>query len=741
MNINIYIDGVFYTSTDGGWTPPAKENYNSAGSWVTDNSYTHKVPSNNTASSYNNYYLYYGHQWVGNYQRYYKKVNGYGTASAGNGWGGDWISGSGSGSLYYESYVDCRSSWYNYAWWKGDSTPNDYSLPAISKTGYTQGNYKANSTSVYVAPGGTYSIWSSKDGETFARTNVTWSLSYTPNTYKITLNNQSATSVGTAEYYQKYDNGLYSDSACTTAISKITVPSRTGYTFGGYYTSQNGGGTQYIKADGTISATKTTFTAATTLYAKWTANTYTVTFDKQNGTGGNDNVTATYDSAMPSITPPTRTGYAFAGYYDATSDGTQYYTNTGASARTWNKTSNTKLYARWTAVIYTVTLNNQNATTAGTTKIYEHYKIKWSSKSDASDTITSITMPTRTGYTFKGYNTKSDGTGTTQIADSGSISAANDSVSSATTWYAKWQANTYRVTLNSQGGSGGTDYVDAIYASTMPNITLPTRAGYTFAGYYDNTSGGVQYYTATGGSARAWDKTSATELYARWTINTYTATFNPNGGSWNSNKSKTYNINDILTAPTDELTRTNFKSYTWRVKTASGNWNVNDTLSDSNGKYGDVTFEAQWLGVDVAVTFNFGGATGSPGTFDGNFNGAYVFPTITNTPSGVVLLDEDDIYWRFLGWWTTSSGDGVRKDYPSTNNIIDTTSAHTLYARWEEIKNTYIKKNGAWKNVSPNEALKGGVNAGRYYKVGGTWKWIKSIWVKVNGVWKENITK
>lgn len=45
-------------------------------------------------------------------------------------------------------------------------------------------------------------------------------------------------------------------------------------------------------------------------------------------------MTATYDSAMPSITPPTRTGYAFAGYYDATSDGTQYYTNTGASART-----------------------------------------------------------------------------------------------------------------------------------------------------------------------------------------------------------------------------------------------------------------------------------------------------------------------------------------------------------------------------------------------------------------------
>ena len=112
-------------------------------------------------------------------------------------------------------------------------------------------------------------------------------------------------------------------------------------------------------------------------------------------------------------------------------------------------------------------------------------------------------MPTRTGYTFKGYNTKSDGTGTTQIANTGSISASNTSISSATTWYAKWQANTYTVTLNLQGGTGGTTNVTATYDSAMPSITLPTRAGYTFAGYYDNTSGGTQYYTAAGASVRS----------------------------------------------------------------------------------------------------------------------------------------------------------------------------------------------------------------------------------------------
>ena len=69
-------------------------------------------------------------------------------------------------------------------------------------------------------------------------------------------------------------------------------------------------------------------TSATTLYAKWTAKTYTVNFDQQSGSGGTSSVTATYGSAMPSITVPTRTGYTFGGYYTSTNGiGTQYYTS------------------------------------------------------------------------------------------------------------------------------------------------------------------------------------------------------------------------------------------------------------------------------------------------------------------------------------------------------------------------------------------------------------------------------
>ena len=69
----------------------------------------------------------------------------------------------------------------------------------------------------------------------------------------------------------------------------------------------------------------------------------------------------------------------------------------------------------------------------------------------------------------------------------------------------------------------------------MPSITKPTKAGFAFGGYYTSASGsGTQYYTSTGASARTWDKTTATTLYAKWTANTYTVTLHPQGGTGGS---------------------------------------------------------------------------------------------------------------------------------------------------------------------------------------------------------------
>lgn len=80
---------------------------------------------------------------------------------------------------------------------------------------------------------------------------------WTPNQYTVTLDQQIG-SGGTTSVTATFD----------AAMPDITIPTITGYTFGGYYIETNGGGTQYYNADGT-SAHNWDITEATTLYAQW----------------------------------------------------------------------------------------------------------------------------------------------------------------------------------------------------------------------------------------------------------------------------------------------------------------------------------------------------------------------------------------------------------------------------------------------------------------------------------------
>ncbi|MCH5197882.1 MAG: InlB B-repeat-containing protein, partial [Oscillospiraceae bacterium] len=131
------------------------------------------------------------------------------------------------------------------------------------------------------------------------------------------------------------------------------------------------------------------------------------------------------------------------------------------------------------------------------------------------DIIITSAQPTRTGYDFKGWSTSPAATAPSYV--SGHTYSANADLE----LFAVWTPAEYNVVLNKNGGSGGTDAVTATYDAEMPFAVMPSRADYTFAGYYDTnaTSGGTQYYTADGDSARKWDKASASTLYARWNPN------------------------------------------------------------------------------------------------------------------------------------------------------------------------------------------------------------------------------
>ncbi len=251
-------------------------------------------------------------------------------------------------------------------------------------------------------------------------------------------------------------NGGSTGASSVTASHGSTLPSftahsRTGYTLQGYYTDPSAG-TKIINADGSLVASTSYADASNqwdndattlTLYSHWTAKQSAITFDKNGGATGDNGTTGTYDVAMTTITPPTRTGYTFDGYWDDESNndgtGTKYYNANGTSARNWDKntTSATTLYAKWNLNTYTITYNNMTGATASNPANYNV----------TTPTIT-LQNPTKTGYTFGGWYT-----------DSGLNTPGNTITLGSTgnkTFWAKWTANTYDIT-----------YVDANSVATI----------------------------------------------------------------------------------------------------------------------------------------------------------------------------------------------------------------------------------------------------------------------------------
>lgn len=126
-------------------------------------------------------------------------------------------------------------------------------------------------------------------------------------------------------------------------IAEPDAPSRTGYAFAGWYSDQNCTRKWDFGSD--------TVPGAMTLYAKWTANTYIVTFEANGGTVEPGSKTVTYDEAYGELPTPTRKGYNFLGWFTAQTEGTQVREDERVTI-----TADQTLYAHWTegAADYTV---------------------------------------------------------------------------------------------------------------------------------------------------------------------------------------------------------------------------------------------------------------------------------------------------------------------------------------------------------------------------------------------------
>ena len=185
-------------------------------------------------------------------------------------------------------------------------------------------------------------------------------------TYKYRLEGSYTTPPNPSTIYLKYSKGWYGSESLSTPLTQIVPPTKTGYTFNGYYTEENGNGTKVINTDGSIVSGKEKLPQNNTkeqrLYAHFTAIESKVTFNTNTGSAwtssecasplslsGNEcTKTVTYDSTYGPLPTPKKTGYTFDGWYTQETGGTKISSTTKVTI-----TSSQTLYAHWSINSYT----------------------------------------------------------------------------------------------------------------------------------------------------------------------------------------------------------------------------------------------------------------------------------------------------------------------------------------------------------------------------------------------------
>lgn len=280
---------------------------------------------------------------------------------------------------------------------------------------------------------------------------------------------------------------------------------------------------------------------------------------------------------------------------------------------------------------------NENATVAGAISHNAtspgNYTVSFNGH--GGNTPGSLTSKRTTSYSFKNWNTASNGSGTAYNA------GATYSANSGATLYAQWNTSESRA------------------AVTLPNCT---RTNYVFKGWYTAESGG----TYIGKNGTSYTPTGNITLHAQWYA-PYTVSYNANGGSGApGNQVKVYNTN--LTLSSTKPTRSGYSFVRWNTNTSDTGTAYNPGATYSSNA--NLTLYAIWNRT-VSFNANYTGGT-NPAALTSRSYTAITLPTMTRTG------------WKFVDWNTAANGSGTSytTSYPADTSSVNYPDI-TLYAQWK----------------------------------------------------------
>ncbi len=416
-----------------------------------------------------------------------------------------------------------------------------------------------------------------------------------------------------------------------TVVTLPTDLTKKGYTFDGWYASNDFSGDRIENIPLDSYGDKT-------FYAKWTPVVYNIGFDSDGGSNI-ASITYTIESENFALPTPSKTGYDFGGWLDKNKP-----TDEAVFVIRKGSTENRNYYAKWIPIEYKITFNSNGGSAIDEKK----YTIE-------TETFT-LPTPTKTGYTFGGWYTASNFSGTR--VESVALGSMDDK-----TLYAKWDLIEYTITYHSNGGN---EIADKEYTIETLTFSLPTpeKRGYTFLGWFDNIS--------CEGSAVAsveLGSTGVKDFYAKWKATVYEVTFAPNGGNTVIDPI-TYTVESEEITLSQTCTREGYTFLGW-YRNADGTGEK--VLTIETGSVDNMTLYAGWAPVEYTISFITGG-------------GDAVDPMKFTVESANTLLPQTCIRtgYTFVGWYSNADYTGTPVSFVAGGSMGE----KVFYAKWDPIKYT-----------------------------------------------------
>ncbi len=407
--------------------------------------------------------------------------------------------------------------------------------------------------------------------------------SYNVNLGKVTIKNTSRVFDVSQEAKIKYQ-------------SKVTIAA---------YTSTEVGFLGWFDSEGKLIETNAVYEFVMphedyTLIAKW--NLFKIEYNLNGGTQNPDNPTSyTADSGTLPLYAPMKPGYAFLGWR---------YGSDFVSSIDPSLFKNVTLDAVWEATTYSISYHLDGG-------INDHSNP--SSYTIESDDI-ALSSPSKAGYAFDGWYSDS--------AHSEKVAAIKKGSYGDVDLYAKWTAITYSITYDLNGGIDSSGNPSSYTVEDSLSLSAPTKAGYTFLGWY---SGGKQIAYIEKGTI------GNLELAAKWTAIAYSITYDLNGGTQNPDNPTSYTA-DSGTLPLYAPMKPGYAFLGWR-------YGSDFVSSIDPSLFKNVTLDAVWEATTYSISYHL----------DGGINDHSNPSSYTIESDDIALSSPSKAGYAFDGWYSDSA--------------------------------------------------------------------------------------